>query len=53
MTQPGAQKWKEVAVFRKIVPGAACAAGSKRSSPDEGDMLRGSAVKRGVYPTDN
>lgn len=51
VTQPGAQKWQEVAVLRKRVPGAACAAGSERRSPDEGDMLRGSAVSS-VYPTD-
>lgn len=52
MTQPGAQKWQEVEVLGKRVPDAACAAGSKRSSPYEGDMLQGSVV-RGVYRTDN
>lgn len=42
---------KEGEVLGKRVRDAACAAGSKRSSPDEGDMLQGSVV-RGVYPTD-
>lgn len=51
VTQPGAQKWQGAAVFGKRVPDAACAAGSKRSSPGEGDMLRGSAVSS-VYPSD-
>lgn len=50
VTQPGAQKWQEVAVFGKRVPDAACAAGSERRSSDEGDMLRGSVVRR-VYPS--
>lgn len=45
VTQPGAQKWQGVAVFGKRVPDAACAVGSKRSSPGEGDMLRGSTVR--------
>ena len=47
VTQPGAQKWQGVAVFGKRVPDAACAVGSKRRSPSEGDMLWGSTV--GVF----
>lgn len=45
VTQPGAQKWQGVAVFGKRVPDAACAVGSKRSSPGEGDMLRENTVR--------